>query len=1781
MRLFPIFHGSTTPSFMTTKNSEFEFDLQTFAYTDTPPTLKASGGVITLSGSEENSVPSRTPESGNPYTATTVVSAGAYGFNADGEAATIPGNAVLINEFDWTTTITENYNDSGTLVSSDITVTGTIAENTSAGSTLWLTGNGDADSINIFTSNNAHDNVSLNGSGLLGLTASNNSINYSSLSGSMVVKPDATLKANLNGATINANVYGTEVNVDGAADYNSVTLSTANNAVLDAIDTKQIWQTRDGITYKNLYVGAVSGNAIDVTGVDDAGSYLKANLDEGESLYITTVGSSGLRDTISVNGTIIGGAGRAGNSTISVGDDASVMTGYAAGTGTITVGGAASVGGMAQVDDSDFTIQSGAGTGTVPAITGVSRLANNGNWVLGNGVNAVTLGSDVVTFENPGAHIVKADAEGDDVGAITFAANTTKATLTGSGYHTISANGAANWILNAADSLTANFDSNGNATVSAEKGNSTLPALIVTAGASKNLAVGTADTLTMAQNGSVMIDNGTEISAVNSIAAESEWLVRGGDAPRSVSVTGGATASLNAIGFDFEKADTSSVYGSLAKSTAYGGNGGINAISDLSGNVTVSHAADALAMNVEGIEWTVTKEADNKVVFSSVGAAASLGATATSDLSVTAASTDASLAITSMAGTISGAHTMGGSFNGATLIAHDTDGILAVGLESDTASAGISRINSLGSGATVIGDNSFKVNDTFNVNKVVSNASSANTQFTLGGTASITVQNVVDGDNYSVTGSSSGNTIVYDIESTVNGGSAKVTVNAAGVALTAASGHTLGSAYIVSGYGDDVLQVGGVKANDTVTSTNDKNFSVIYDTSEVSDSSSDPYVLAVNDARVSLVADNLTNSTVPVTMTVGYDTGSTMPHITISRGISNNTTVTVGAGVYNVGQSAQVTVNDALGYLYVNNEGNVTAEDSLVAAIRQQREAELQSLVSGVGTPTVGAFHDFYNLYYGQNTVFADHNSTVASYADATVSSRAATVGTSGVNIFGNNSLSAHPGEVTLQSYLNNSINIEHIEGRDNVSTLNTAVIDVSNGNNTLVAIGMNSSYDEFSTNHTILGSARQSTIMIGSQANGNNVVRAGNGGNYIYHNGENGGVASIFGGSGSDTIYVEETSITEHVEGGAGIDYFYDAAAYEISDYEFESGSGDVIIASKLSTSANINPANLYLSGNQIAIAGGATLTVGSSEGYDEATATRAVIVNAAGSGRTNLIWAGNYDTSLDAADLTRGAMMISSINGGSANIVNGSAYVDTIYAGANDYVDSGASNDIIYLAEADTSTGQRGATVVLSAGKNDVYGWKSGFDNESGANILEATAANTTFKTKSGTVVASSDGASINFGDLSADSTGAYSFLVGTEKVSFIGSEQTVSVNSNSDIANYYRGEKAGGLYVGSSVDAAFGITLGSDSFTNINKVALLNESRASIIGSAAAESITLSGSADAGAVKSVASGAGNDLIVSGGGNSSMSGNYLFFGEYGGVTLSSGRDTVQNFSFYRGREADPDMSTADLLYLGDSKNYQSLSATASRLEIALGDSTKVIVQDNFSTSDGKILRARFGDTDEVLNCKFGISNSTNTFTYDGETNAFFGSTSRNNDTLKVDASLTNVNIWLQDRNFDTKYYSGVRAIDASSLADTRATLVGDSINNNIIVAGASGAIDSLWGAGGQSNTLIGGDGEDTFFYFKSVGYTDNDGVHHGSNDVIANAGTNDLVWLYDVTLNDLNVDTTSEGIVSGRVTVGLNDGSALTVATSSSEVNFRISDGNNGWVDVKATGGSNHGWE
>jgi hypothetical protein len=311
---------------------------------------------------------------------------------------------------------------------------------------------------------------------------------------------------------------------------------------------------------------------------------------------------------------------------------------------------------------------------------------------------------------------------------------------------------------------------------------------------------------------------------------------------------------------------------------------------------------------------------------------------------------------------------------------------------------------------------------------------------------------------------------------------------------------------------------------------------------------------------------------------------------------------------------------------------------------------------------------------------------------------------------------------------------------------------------------------------------------------------------------------------------------------------------------------------------------------------------------------------------------------------------------------------------------------------------------------------------------------------------------------------------------------------------------------------------------------------------------------------------------LIVSGGNSTANAGNYLFFGSYGGYNFGGGKDTIENFGFYRGKSSDMDLASADVLYLGDSSNFKGINVAASKATVSLGDSDQIVINANFATSyDSNIARVRFGDKDTIVNIKAGLTSGTNTFTYDGETNAFYGG-SRGKDTLKVASDLNNVNIWLNDKNFDTNTYNGVNVLDASNLNDTKATLAGSGLDSNVIYAASSGNT-SRWGGGGESNTLVGGNGEDTFFYFKVLGYTDNDGVKHASNDVIQNVQNNDTIWLYDVALSDL----VSADIENNKITVTLNDGSALTVNGMSTETKFKVSNGQGGWNEYTAVSSGN----
>ena len=1771
---------------MTTKNPEYVFDLQAFALVTTTDTgvsasdlsVDYSSEVATISATSNHVVVNAgwTANETVSYIHTNIkddsdtsipVSDTYVYYNNDqynyyGFASTDTSEATTITLLDGGVVETAGHaNSDATITAATLPSSGVAFTNQTVGASVTVSGGGVRDKFVLSGIGNIETDLS--NQAKLGLTASGSNLKIDHVSGAEVIlTPNTNGSGNatinnqvINGAAISATLNGSgTLTFNGGDEGNDVTIASSADATLGSVDNKQTWNlSSQKLAYNRL---EVSG-AVSVTGADAAGSYLAVTAGNENPVTFDIVGGRTLVDSVSVDGTVLSGVG-AINAVVTKQSD-SEMTATAGKVGSLSAG---STGGMASLAAGANAVISVTDAG--PAITGVDKLAARGKWVLGDSLQTAELGSDTVAFA-AGASTITATSDGTMVQALNFTGG--NATLQAVEEHaSVSVNGAASWSFDG-DSVAAVFDTVGSVSISsAEAVNANL-----VNGGPKTLSAGEnggADTLVLANGGNVIVDDNV-VTAANGLLNGSEWLVRGSSGSDNRTVLVGSRA------FTFENA-TDSVYGALQAVTLNNANAGtstITGIDSLSGNVTVTHYDGAISnLDVMGTTWNVANDDSETVIFASTGSAASVTANTNSDLSISA-SADASVQVA-----IASGNTVRGIFNHVTVTAHDDESPFGIQFEASDTAAGVAGINGLNSAATIRGDNHVLINDTFDINKAgASNSALANNiQFTLG-SGDMTVKNVVSGDNYNGTGGR----IFYDVTSSVSaGGNVNITINSATATINATTDSAISNVYVISdGTGDSAIEtIGGVKLNDTITSVTDRNFTVVYDTSSIN--SDTEYTMLVNGAGITVDGADLVgdNSTIGVNV----DNSGSKPVVSLSSGvISNGATVTVGAGVYNVGGNAAVTVNDDIGYLYFDaNNGSVTAEDFSVAEVRTRREGAIGNLVEANSDNTVHAFNDFYNAYYpnssGYGFIGSSINSTVAGYASVTTSAPSLGAVSGGINIYAANAslngsgTAGYPNSITLQSFVANPINVQHYEGLiSGTATLNNAVIDVSGGNNTLVAIGVDGS--NFSTNHTILGSARQSTLVVGANATGDNVVQAGNGGNYIYHNTNNGAKASLFGGTGADTIYA---STGDHVEGGGGRDFFYDANAIEISDYNFD--DGDIIIATKLSASTPLTPDNIQFSGNRVSIASGAEITVGAMADYDEATATRAVIANA-GNDTTSTkfaIWAGNYESSLDASNFTKSAYMFSQMNEGRADTIIGSTFADTIYAGGNDFVDGGTGNDYIQLYG---DSGQNGATVVLTEGGNIVNGWSTGFDNSAGSNILAADALSLNFRTRQDQIIAYSGSSSITFSDLSVSS--AADFLVGESKVTFIKNGQIATVSSNDDIANYYKAERAGGISVGSGVTTEFTVSLGSDQFASVNSLYLENESKATVYGSNANETISVIGSNDNGARKYVAAGGGNDTIYSGGNASSVAGNFFYFGTYNNYTYSSGNNDLYNYSFYKSTDAD--YSTSDLIYLGASSNYSSLSVNADRAEIALTDDTKVRIHGDgaFSNTDNKIVRIQFGDDEKIYNTKLGMTSSVNAFTYDGVTDLYLGNTGRGRDTLNVASDLGNVNIWLDDKNLDKNTYAGVGLINAGNVADTKLTLAGSG-SNNTIVSGGNNTSTSLWGGGGESNSLIGGNGEDTFFYFKQYGYTDNDGNFHSSNDKIDRVDSNDLIWLYDVQLSDIDADKTS--IASNQITVGLTNGSSIVVTNMSQETNFRLSNGNGGWQDVKAVNrGNNRYWE
>ena len=278
--------------------------------------------------------------------------------------------------------------------------------------------------------------------------------------------------------------------------------------------------------------------------------------------------------------------------------------------------------------------------------------------------------------------------------------------------------------------------------------------------------------------------------------------------------------------------------------------------------------------------------------------------------------------------------------------------------------------------------------------------------------------------------------------------------------------------------------------------------------------------------------------------------------------------------------------------------------------------------------------------------------------------------------------------------------------------------------------------------------------------------------------------------------------------------------------------------------------------------------------------------------------------------------------------------------------------------------------------------------------------------------------------------------------------------------------------------------------------------------------------------------AGGDGDDTVSYGAGQSTLQ----VDGDY--FTLASGVDTI----FYVGVDSilfeGTDIGGLEnygVAVVGGNQIAQNFLQTDNNAYTYSGGNR--IIQ-NFSTDEEIILASDFKgidfkDSDFIINSGSGslrIKNAANNY-------------------IKVKDSSGNylAEIYYSKTN---QYRSPIEIGSNTKSAVPYKIFIGEDITRDIISANGS-VSTSLWGGSRDvTDTLIGGDGQDVFFYGK------NDG-----NDKIQNASSSDVVNLYDVSLADITAATAS----GNKISVTFNTGSKLQVNSAENlSSTFRLADGN-----------------
>ena len=508
---------------------------------------------------------------------------------------------------------------------------------------------------------------------------------------------------------------------------------------------------------------------------------------------------------------------------------------------------------------------------------------------------------------------------------------------------------------------------------------------------------------------------------------------------------------------------------------------------------------------------------------------------------------------------------------------------------------------------------------------------------------------------------------------------------------------------------------------------------------------------------------------------------------------------------------------------------------------------------------------------------------------------------------------------------------------------------------------------------------------------------------------------------------------------------------------------------------------------------------------------------------GRRQKVGYASQNDMLDVSGKTDDLLLVAKKN---SSIISGIGD-DTILAQGGNYVDGGKGSNLVRM------TGEGNSNIVLS-GRTTVEGFHTGFGTGTDTIYIAGDPAGVDFKSGGLTFGNSVDTVTLSDVNTTAKVNIFHERRNVLNKGVFIAPGDWYTVE-DSDLA-VSAGEEV--YFVGTAAKPKVGIDFsGITSDLNVTMdtayvdspdyvpTTMWINSVYSLIGGSGNTTIIGSDKND-----TILAGSGEQNIYGGAGHDKMFGNATADKQVATFyyTAGDGRDSIENFDFMTNAQD----VTADKIQLDDNSNISEV--------LLRGDDVMIKVDgaDGFLMLEGAKGKSFRVNDDLIAKVDTNVE-------FDGFSNCYAGIGERA--TLTVGKGLGNVEVWLSDDSLEyhgTMYDGKFEVVDASQTDGTN-ILAGNELGN--VIMGGSGA-NSLWGGyGSENDTLIGGAGQNSFFYLQGNG-----------RDVVRNAHDGDEVILDDITLEQI----AEANITAGGVVINFTDGGSLTVE-GTAEVTYQLADG------------------